>query len=233
MKTAAGLAILGTDTDVGKTYVACRIIETLVLEGVAVGAYKPVASGAPSLEKSDGFKLWQASGHRGLLADVTPQHFLAPFAPPVAAELENKQVSDEAILAGARNWASQCDLLIVEGAGGLMSPLSWNLTNASLAHELQVPIVLVSENRLGVVNQVLTALVAARSLGLRVCCSVLNEVQQIPESSADSNEGLLRTFIEKYPDPPAITRLEYESNCFKPTIRWSDFAVVSPFAPQK
>ena len=226
MKTAAGLAILGTDTDVGKTYVACRIIETLVIEGVAVGAYKPVASGAPSLEKSDSFKLWQASGHRGLLADVTPQHFLAPFAPPVAAELENKQVSDEAILAGARNWASQCDLLIVEGAGGLMSPLSWNMTNASLAHELQVPIVLVSENRLGVVNQVLTTLVAARSLGLYVCCIVLNEVKQTPESATNSNARLLRNFIEKYPGPPVITRLEHQSKRFKPIVRWSVLASV-------
>ncbi|HUP77356.1 MAG TPA: dethiobiotin synthase, partial [Pirellula sp.] len=204
-------------------YVACRIIETLVFEGVAVGAYKPVASGAPSLEKSDGFKLWQASGYRGLLADVTPQHFLAPFAPPVAAELENKQVSDDAIRAGARNWVNQCGILIVEGAGGLMSPLSWNMTNASLAYELQIPIVLVSENRLGVVNQVLTSLVAARSLGLRVCCIVLNEVQQIQDSLATSNEGLLRKFIEKYPSPPAISRLEHQSNRFEPAIRWSDF----------
>ena len=221
-----GLAILGTDTDVGKTYVACRIIETLVLEGVAVGAYKPVASGAPSLEQSDGYKLWQASGHRGLLTGVTPQHFLAPFAPPVAAEMENKQVSDDAILAGARNWASQCDLLIVEGAGGLMSPLSWNMTNASLALEMQVPIVLVSENRLGVVNQVLTALVAARSLGLYVCCIVLNEVKQTTESATNSNARLLRNFIEKYPDPPVITRLEHQSNCFEPIVRWSELASV-------
>ena len=226
-KKTAGLAIVGTDTDVGKTYVACRIIESLVRDGVAVGAYKPVASGAPSLDQSDGFKLWQASGQRGLLAEVTPQHFLAPFAPPIAAELENKQVSENAILAGARNWTSQCDFLIVEGAGGLMSPLSWNMTNASLARELQIPVVLVSENRLGVVNQVLTTLVAARSLGLYVCCIVLNEVQQTPESSTKSNTRLLQNFIEKYPDPPVITRLEHESKCFNPTVRWFELASIS------
>lgn len=218
----AGLTILGTDTEVGKTYVACRVIESLVREGIAVGAYKPVASGAPSLEQSDGFKLWQASGQRGSLKEVTPQNFTAPFSPPIAAELENKQVSDDAIMEGALNWASRCEILILEGAGGLMSPISWTMTNASLALELRFPVVLVSENRLGVVNQVLTTLVAARSIGLNVCSIVLNDVHQITKVSANSNERLLRKFLERYPDPPGITTLEYASKSFQPAVRWLD-----------
>ncbi len=220
----AGLTILGTDTEVGKTYVACRIIESLVRDGVAVGAYKPVASGAPSLEQSDGFKLWQASSHRGSLSEVTPQHFTAPFAPPIAAELENKQVSDKAIMDGALDWASRCEILILEGAGGLMSPISWTMTNASLALELHFPVVLVSENRLGVVNQVLTTLVAARSIGLNVCSIVLNDLHPITKDSASSNERLLRKFLERYPDPPEITTLEYQSKSFLPSVRWFDLA---------
>ena len=220
----AGLTILGTDTEVGKTYVACRIIESLVREGVAVGTYKPVASGAPSLEQSDGFKLWQASGHRGALSEVTPQHFSAPFAPPIAAELENKQVSDKTIMDGALHWAGRSEILILEGAGGLMSPISWTMTNASLALELQFPVVLVSENRLGVVNQVLTTLVAARSIGLKVCSIVLNDVHPVADLSANSNQRLLLKFIERYPDPPGITRLEHESKNFQPAVRWIDLA---------
>ena len=223
-KDVAGLTILGTDTEVGKTYVACRVIESLVREGVAVGTYKPVASGAPSLEQSDGFKLWQASGQRGSLEEVTPQQFTAPFAPPIAAELENKQVSDKAIMDGVLHWASRCEILILEGAGGLMSPISWTMTNASLALELRFPIVLVSENRIGVVNQVLTTLVAARSIGLKVCSIVLNDVHQITKDSANSNERLLRKFLERYPDPPGITRLEHESKNFQPAVRWIDFS---------
>ncbi len=220
----AGLTILGTDTEVGKTYVACRIIESLVREGVAVGTYKPVASGAPSLEQSDGFKLWQASGQLGSLEEVTPQHFTAPFAPPIAAELENKQVSDKAIMDGALHWASRCEFLILEGAGGLMSPISWTMTNASLALELHFPVVLVSENRIGVVNQVLTTLVAARSIGLKVCSIVLNDVHPVADLSAKSNQRLLLKFIERHPDPPGITRLEHESKNFQPAVRWIDLA---------
>ena len=220
----AGLTILGTGTEVGKTYVACCIIESLVRNGIAVGAYKPVASGAPSLEQSDGFKLWQASGHRGSLAEVTPQHFTASFAPPIAAELENKQVSDKAIMDGALYWASRCEILVLEGAGGLMSPISWTMTNASLALELHFPVVLVSENRLGVVNQVLTTLVAARSIGLRVCSIVLNDLHPITKESANSNARLLRKFLERYPDPPGITTLEHESMNFQPAVRWIELA---------
>ena len=196
----------------------------MVRDGVSVGAYKPVASGASSLEQRDGFQLWQASGQRGSLSDVNPQHFLASLAPPVAAELEGKQVSDRLIFEGAKFWADHCELLIVEGAGGLMSPISWNMTNATLALEMKFPVVLVSENRLGVVNQVLTTWIAARSLGLAVCCVVLNEMQIVGESSVSTNERLLRTFINRYPDPPRITVLGRDEQAFSPPIQWQDLA---------
>ena len=224
----SGLTILGTDTEVGKTFVACRIIESLVRDGVAVGTYKPVASGAPTREQSDGFQLWQASGQRGSLADVTPQSFLASLAPPVAAEMEGKQVSDDLIVKGARNWSGLCEFLVVEGAGGLMSPMSWTMTNATLALKLAFPVVLVSEDRLGVVNQVLTSFIAARSMGLRVCCIVLNAMRDTIERnkiepSGNSNERMLRSFIEKYPDPPAVTRLQRDGMDFIPPVLWQDF----------
>ncbi len=218
----SGLTILGTDTEVGKTFVACRILRILVRAGVSVGAYKPVASGAPTLEQSDGFQLWQASGQRGSLDEVTPQRFLAPLAPPIAAEMEGKQVSDALILSGARDWSSRCEFLVVEGAGGLMSPLSLTMTNATLALEIAFPVVLVSEDRLGVVNQVLTSFIAARSMGLHVRCIVLNEVKKTAELSSSSNERLLRGFIESYPDPPLITRLLRDGTDFVPPVLWQD-----------
>ena len=215
-----GLTILGTDTEVGKTYVACRIIESLVRQGVAVGAYKPVASGAPTVEQSDGFLLWKASGHRGTLDQVNPQRFLAPLAPPLAAEKEGKLVSEQLIVDGARDWFHRCEFLIIEGAGGLMSPISWGMTNADLAREIQFPIGLVSENRLGVVNQVLTTLTAAHSLGLHVCCVILNALRAGEEDVQETNERLLRCFIEREPNPPLIVRLARRSSEFGPQVDW-------------
>jgi len=218
--TQTGLTILGTDTEVGKTYVACRIIESLVLEGVKVGAYKPVASGAPTRNLSDGFQLWQASDQRGSLDDVNPQFFLAPLAPPVAAELEGKQVSDRLILDGAQHWEGLCEFLVVEGAGGLLSPISSTMTNATLAIALNFPIVLVSENRLGVVNQVLTTLTAARSLGLIVSVIVLNEFNTLGDISSATNLRLLQSFLERGSDPPMLTVLRRNERNFVPKVSW-------------
>ena len=215
-----GLTILGTDTEVGKTYVACRIIESLVCQGVAVGAYKPVASGAPSVEQSDGFLLWQASGRRGTLEQVNPQRFLAPLAPPLSAEKEGKQVSEKLILEGAWNWTHHCELLVLEGAGGLMSPISWGMTNADLALEMKFPIALVSENRLGVVNQVLTTLIAARSMGLKVCWVILNELSAVNDDLQNTNERLLKHFIQRDPNPPKIVRIARGAMEFSSQVDW-------------
>ena len=220
----AGLTILGTDTEVGKTYVACRIIESLIRDGVAVGAYKPVASGASTLEESDGYQLWQATGKRGTLLDVCPQSFLAPLAPPVAAEIEGKQVSDRLILSGASAWSQKCELLILEGAGGLLSPISWTMTNADLAMKMRFPVILVSQNRLGVVNQVLTTLTAAQSLGLSVVCVVLNAPQGIEPGLAETNERLLRSFVGRAADNPPIVHLDQNAREFQPKIAWREFA---------
>ena len=219
-----GLTILGTDTEVGKTYVACRIIESLVRSGVAVGAYKPVASGAPSVEQSDGFLLWQASGQRGTLVQVNPQHFLAPLAPPLSAEKEDKHVSEQLIRDGARDWSQRCKLLVLEGAGGLMSPISWDMTNADLALEMQFPIVLVSENRLGVVNQVLTTITAAKSVGLNVGCVVLNDLVSGDGDLQDSNERLLGRFLERHPNPPQMVRLARGAVEFSSHVDWQKIA---------
>ena len=105
-----------------------------------------------------------------------------------------------------------------------MSPISWTMNNAMLALEFNFPVVLVSKSRLGVVNQVLTTLVAAKALGIKVCCVVLNEIQTVGESSTDSNLRMLKTFIDRYPDPPKMTVLRKDSLDFTPLIDWQDLA---------
>jgi len=221
-----GLMILGTDTEVGKTYVACRILEELVRQKIAVGAYKPVASGGLSIEQGDAFRLWQASGCNRTLEQVNPQFFFAPLAPPMAAELEGRHVNDARMFDGAIDWESHCEFLVVEGAGGLMSPLSWSTTNASLAQSLGLPIVLVSANRLGVVNQVITTLIAAQSLGLRVVCVVLTDVAAIDhhDQSVLTNERLLKAALDQMVNPPRLARLGFGEAEFRPPMDWHSMA---------
>lgn len=227
MGISRGLVVLGTDTDVGKTYVACRILESLVAKGVAAGAYKPVVSGIVDPEQSDSTLLWNASGRRGSVSMVTPQSFAAPLAPPIAAELESKSVDDAMLLDGLVAWQGQCDFLVVEGAGGLLSPISWAMTNADLASQSGLPIVLVAQNRLGVVNQVLTTLSAATAMGLGVRAIVLNHTADLSnrEQSVSSNERLLEAFLPEANRPKLIT-LEFGAKDFKPKIDWQTIGTV-------
>ena len=123
-----GLFVCGTDTDVGKTFVTAAIARACHQAGLRVGVYKPVASGVATeqVELSDAFCLWDAAGRPGRLADVCPQSFAAPLAPHLAARAEGRFVDEERLFTGISAW-SDYELVLVEGVGGLMSPVSEEL----------------------------------------------------------------------------------------------------------
>ena len=189
-----GLFITGSNTEVGKTWVSCALIRSIRQSGVRVGAYKPVASGVTELKDSDAFRLWKATGSCQTLEMVCPQSFAAPLAPPLAALIEGRNVDLHLLTSGVQVWNDHCDFLIVEGAGGLLSPLTFETTNADLAVKLGLPIVIVVANQLGAVNQSLMAYEAALAKKLRVAALVLNDpVAPID----DSDTGQHSTMIEK------------------------------------
>ncbi len=179
-----GLFVAGSNTDVGKTQVSVSILNSLVgvgeQQGVRrrVAAFKPVASGLKSIDdpKGDVFRLWNASSKDWPLDWSGDQCFLAPLAPPLAARIEQTNVDEPRMLKGVERWKDDCDFLLVEGAGGLLSPIGWSWTNADLAERLGYPIIIVVDNRLGAVNQALMTLEAAEVRGLVVRCIVLNDV---------------------------------------------------------
>ncbi|QDT56887.1 ATP-dependent dethiobiotin synthetase BioD 1 [Caulifigura coniformis] len=175
--------ITGTDTGVGKTHFSVWLIGQLRAAGYRVGAYKPVCSG---VEVRDGRPTWEdadrlatAVGGEWPLDRIAPQRFEAPLAPPVAAVLESREVDEPALAAGAEWWDGRVDVLIVEGAGGWLSPISRNWTNADLAQRLASPVVLVAGNRLGVINHALLSIAEIR----RTCDLagiVLNQLAPMP-----------------------------------------------------
>src|SRR5947208_11477700 len=123
----AGLFVVGTDTAVGKTFVAARIAAALRRAGVKVGVYKPAASGCRrvgrALVSDDAAALWEAAGRPGELKAVCPQRFAAPLAPHLAAKQERKRIDARLLRRGLDYWRRRSDVVIVEGAGGLMSPI--------------------------------------------------------------------------------------------------------------
>lgn len=178
-----GLFITGTDTGVGKTYIAAQVSMSLAHAGYRVGVYKPAASGCcvnstGGLISDDAVALWHAAGKPGDLEFVCPQRFAAPLAPHLAATAEGKQIDRQLLRSGIDYWRKRSDVLIVEGAGGLLSPLSETDFVADLALEFGYPLVVVAANRIGAINQVLQTLLVAKAFkqGLSVAGIVLNDV---------------------------------------------------------
>ncbi len=222
-KPAAGLFIAGTDTEVGKTYVAALIVRSLVAAGHRVGVYKPAASDCVydgnQMIAEDALFLWDAAG-RPLNSDaVCPQRFRAPLSPHLSARSEGKQIDPELLRSGISVWADHCDIVVVEGSGGLMSPVSEDEFTADLAYDFGYPLVLVTANVLGAINQTLQALITASCFrdGLDVAGIVLNDAQMFESDiSIDSNQDE----IARRTEIPILSRVRYEQTEITEPIDW-------------
>ena len=180
MTTAVFVA--GAHTDVGKTFVACRLITAARTAGLAVEALKPVASGfdARDWADSDPGRLLAARGRAPTgteLDRITPWRFEAPLAPPMAAALEGRRLPLAPIVAHCAHGIAQssADLVVVEGVGGLMSPLADGATGLDLMLALGLPVLLVGGGYLGAISHTLTALSVMRAHGLMVVCLVVSQ----------------------------------------------------------
>lgn len=190
-----GLTILGTDTEVGKTFQGVQLARHLAANKVNVGVYKPVASGTEPPGCSDAELLLEASGCNVPLSVVCPQQFSAALAPPVAAELENRKVDETLLVAGAEALQSHCEYLIVEGAGGVLSPVSESMTALDLAVKLGFPVALVAANRLGMINHTLMSLDVISRSGLSLEGVVVGDVPPRADAVLDrTNHELLQKF---------------------------------------
>jgi dethiobiotin synthetase len=184
---ATGLFITGTGTGVGKTYVAALIGQALCQSGLRVGVYKPAASGCElrdgRLVSPDALSLWEAAGRPSTLEQVCPQMFAAPLAPHLAARTEGRRVDSQLLHSGIQFWRETSDVVIVEGAGGLMSPISDNDYNADLAASFGYPLIVVAINELGTINATLQTLITADTYrhGLDVSGIVLNSPKRLTD----------------------------------------------------
>jgi dethiobiotin synthetase len=148
--------ITGTDTGVGKTVVACLLAKHWRTRNISVAAFKPVCSGG----REDARALHSTFGGLLTLDEINPWHFRAPVAPLLAARAENKKVILAKVVAHGRRLQKRFPILIVEGAGGLLSPLGEKFDSVDLIETLGARPVIVAPNRLGAINQVLLTLTA-------------------------------------------------------------------------
>jgi dethiobiotin synthetase len=180
--SARRVFVAGAHTDVGKTFVACGLIRAARAARLSVEALKPVASGFDPADwaESDPGRLLQALG-RPRTADeldrMTPWRFAAPLAPPMAARLEGRKLPLAAItdLCAQRLAETSAGLFVVEGVGGLMSPLADDATGLDLMTALRLPAVLVGGSYLGAISHTLTALEVLRGRGQAMAAVVISQ----------------------------------------------------------
>lgn len=178
-----GVFVTGTDTGVGKTIVSATLARLLRMNGIDVGVMKPVTSGCREEEgellSDDALLLCQSAGIE-YSEDVAPYRLREALAPSEAARIDGVRVDFSRIRESFNRLAAKHEYVIVEGAGGLMVPLSGGLLVADLALELKLPLLVVARPGLGTINHSVLTCFAARQMGLQVAGVIINGMPENP-----------------------------------------------------
>jgi len=195
------LFLTANDTDAGKTFVATRLLTALQRSGMTVAARKPVESGwnAQDPSTSDAAQLAYASGEA--LDQVCRYRYAAPLAPVFAADAEGQKLTQSMLLDATD---SDANLLLIEGAGGLLSPLTKDGDNADFAAALNAPILLVVHERLGAINQGRMVLQSAVARELKIAGLIVNG-GAIDDPRAIQNAETLAADLARYTETGSAT----------------------------
>lgn len=169
--------ITGTDTGIGKTFIGRCLIKTFKEMGLKVAPFKPVETGVEKGIPQDAMTLLEESGLQIPIEMVVPYCFEEPCAPLVASRKEKTKISITKIIEAYSNLIREYELVIVESAGGLLVPITENITYAELAKLLNVPILIVARSKLGTINHTLLTLRVAQAYGIKVISVVLNQFE--------------------------------------------------------
>ena len=217
------LVITGTDTGVGKTWVGRALGRALSTDGRRVVAIKPVETGCSdaTARLEDGALLAAATGQAEPQAAL--YRFATPVTPALAAEVEGEVIDLDALILRIETLGEGADVVLIEGAGGLLSPITWEWTVVELARALGASVLVVGEDRLGVINHAQLTLSALELAGIEVTGLVLT-APETPDASTGTNAtaitrlgGLTRvTTVPRMEDPSAAGAVVAE------IVEWMD-----------
>ena len=169
--------ITGTNTEVGKTFITKNLIERIQLKGYSVSPYKPVETGcikkSLTLIPNDSMIYFRAINKRIALDQINPYRYLEPISPAAAIKRSKRKVTIHDYLSKLKDLPNS-DLTIIEGAGGLCSPLAPDGYNIDLIRKVKVPTVLVAKDEIGVINNVILSLSMLQKYKIKVLAIVLN-----------------------------------------------------------
>jgi len=223
-----GIFVTGTDTGVGKTLLSGALASALRGRGMNIGVMKPVESGCKRLEgslvPSDSLSLKELSGSNNDIDLINPYRLEHPLAPATAAEMEGVKIEAAKIENAYNRMERNHDLMLVEGAGGLLVPLGDSLLIADLIKSLRLPALVIARSSLGTINHTLLTLRTAEVSGIEVlgviinhatpdqglaeetCASSIRKFTPVPilgifpfvENSKKNNREYLRDLAERY-----------------------------------
>lgn len=192
--------ITGTDTGVGKTTVASAVAAALAGRGLSVGVLKPAETGCAvdadgQLLARDAAQLRWFAGSGAPLDAVCPYPLPDPLAPALAAHRAGVVIDLDDLLARIGALRAAHDVALVEGAGGLLVPLTLTTSFLELAAAADLPLLLVVGNRLGCVNHAALTVRCARAAGVRVAGYIVNTLQPEPDLAMETNAALLAELL--------------------------------------
>jgi dethiobiotin synthetase len=210
----ANIFITGTDTGVGKTAVSCGLAAYLSLKkGYDVGVMKPFESGNEGSVRQmtgDAFALKAAAGCPDDIADINPYSFKAPLAPEAAATLEGAHIDIARVISVYTRLTERHDIVIVEGAGGILVPIRDGYFYSDLMAAFKSPVIVVSRLTLGTINHTLLSCRYLGSAGIKVAGVILNDMQGEKDIASQTNPGML----EKYLDVPLLGTFPHVPDLF-------------------
>ncbi|HIE51164.1 MAG TPA: dethiobiotin synthase [Armatimonadetes bacterium] len=194
---AQGLFVVGTDSGVGKTIITGGLAGALRQQGVDVGVMKPISTGAVEERgrrtSTDALFLKKASKVEDPLEAICPLCLLAPTAPILAASMENLDIHLGSLKDAYDGLAAEHDFMLVEGIGGLLTPLTERTFLADLVRMLNLPLLVVTRRDGGTVNHTLLTIRYAQLVGVEVAGLIINNVRpRATDLAARTNPDLLR-----------------------------------------
>ena len=182
-----GVFVTGTGTEVGKTVVAAAIANAARLAGMRVGVFKPAVSGLEATGEPDHALLRRAAGSSQSDDEIAPYRYGPPVSPHLGAELRGEPIDPDHLRARARAAAARADVLVAEGVGGFLVPLTEDYLVRDLARDLGLAVVIAASPGLGTINHTLLTLEAVRRAGLEVAAVVMTPWPPRPSAVEVSN----------------------------------------------
>lgn len=187
-----GIFVTATDTEVGKTYVSCKIAEALKNLSINVGVFKPVSTG----DRNDARALIKSSSIKESEKKVTPIFFKNPMSPYGASLIENKTFNLKKVYSHFKYFLDKYNFTIIEGVGGVLVPLKKGFFVSDLIRNFKLPVIVVARHNLGTINHTLLTIEQLKKDNQKVLGIILNGHKNKDDVSTKTNASLIKTITK-------------------------------------